>query len=164
MDVPWIAAHTGCRAYGSQSLATLMGLHDLAAQASLVEFHKPIEIGPLVVRFVPSIHSMLLFGLKVPSDGEFTCDGLGASTYRCGQVHGIRIEVGGATLYHQGSANLVDDQIRDHGVDVFLCGIAGRVFTRRYVARVLARLEPRIIVPRHYDDFFRPLDARWDSR
>ncbi len=162
MDVPWIAAHTGCLAYGSQSLATLMGLHGLAGQARVVEFHKPIEIGPFVVRFVPSVHSKLLFGLKVPSDGEFTCDcldGLGAGAYRCGQVYGIHIEVGGATLYHQGSANLVDDQIRDRGVDVFLCGIAGRVFTRRYVARVLARLEPRIIVPHHYDDFFRPLDA-----
>ncbi len=162
MDVPWISARTGCRVYGSASLSTLMGLHGLAERAVAVEVHKPFEIGPFTVTFVPSVHSKLLLGLKIPSDGEFTCDcldDLGAGAYRCGPVYGIHLAVGGATLYHQGSANLLDDEIRHRGVDVFLCGIAGRVFTRRYVERILRRLEPRIVVPHHHDDFFRPLDA-----
>ena len=63
------------------------------------------------------------------------------------------------TFYHQGSADLVDDAVRHRGVDVFLCGIAGRRFTPRYLERILRRLEPRIVVPTHWDDFFRPLDA-----
>ena len=41
---------------------------------------------------------------------------------------------------------------------MFLCGISGRRFTPRYVERIVARLQPKIIVPIHYDDFFRPLD------
>jgi L-ascorbate metabolism protein UlaG (beta-lactamase superfamily) len=74
-------------------------------------------------------------------------------------VWGIHIAVAGATFYHQGSADLIDDAIRHKGVDYFLCGIAGRRFTRNYCARILGKLEPRVVIPTHYDDFFRPLDA-----
>jgi L-ascorbate metabolism protein UlaG (beta-lactamase superfamily) len=61
------------------------------------------------------------------------------------------------TFYHEGSANLIEDALRAKGVDVFLAGVAGRGFTRDYWQRILTRLEPRTIVPTHYDDFFRPL-------
>jgi L-ascorbate metabolism protein UlaG (beta-lactamase superfamily) len=114
------------------------------------------------VSFTPSVHSKLLLGLAVPYDGELTCehlDSLSPAAYRCGQVWGISIAVGGVRFYHQGSANLVDDAVRERGVDVFLAGIAGRAFTERYWQRILPRLQPRAIVPTHYDNFFRPLGA-----
>ena len=60
-------------------------------------------------------------------------------------------------FYHQGSANLVDDAIRERDVDVFLAGIAGRSFTDDYWRRILPQLNPRAVVPTHYDNFFRPL-------
>ena len=65
----------------------------------------------------------------------------------------------GVTLYHQGSADLADDAVRHRRVDYFLCGIAGRQFSPRYVERVLSRLEPAVVVPNHYDNFYRSLDA-----
>jgi L-ascorbate metabolism protein UlaG (beta-lactamase superfamily) len=78
-------------------------------------------------------------------------------------VWGIHVEVAGTRFYHQGSADLIEGEIRDRGVDVFLCGIAGRRFTPRYVERIVRVLQPARIVPHHHDDFFRPLDApsRW---
>lgn len=160
LDVPAIARRDGCRVYGSSSLARLMGLHGLAAQAVEVEPHRRYEIGPFVVTFVPSRHSRLLAGLKVPSDGELTCDhleGLTGRAYRCGDVWGINVEVSGLRLYHQGSADLLDDERLPRGVDILLCGIAGRAFAPRYLQRILPRLEPRVVVPHHWDDFFRPL-------
>ncbi len=33
----------------------------------------------------------------------------------------------------------------------------GRSFTPRYWSRILPKLDPRVVVPSHYDDFFRPL-------
>lgn len=162
LDVPAIARRTGCRAYGSASLEHLMGLHGLAGQAVVVEPHRSYEVGPFRFRFVPSVHSKLQLGLGVPYSGELTCehlDGLTPQAYRCGQVWGIAIEVAGARLYHQGSADFVEDELRDRDVDLFLCGISGRRFTPRYVERIVAALRPRAIVPTHYDDFFRPLDA-----
>lgn len=162
IDVPAIARRFDCPAYGSDSLQRLMALHGEAERAVHVEPHRAYELGPFTVTFVPSVHSKLLLGYKVPYDGELTCehlDGLKPGAYRCGQVYGIHIEVAGATLYHQGSANLLDDEIRHRGVDVFLAGIAGRSFTPDYWRRIIGALEPRTIVASHFDDFFRPVDA-----
>jgi len=162
LDVPAIARRFGCRVYGSSSLAHLMGLYGLADQAVAVEAQRAYEIGPFRVRFVPSVHSKLQLGYAVPYSGELTCDHVDHLTpqaYRCGQVWGLAIEVAGARLYHLGSADLIESEIADRGVDVFLCGISGRRFTPRYIERAVRALDPKLIVPTHYDDFFRPLDA-----
>jgi len=160
VDAPAIAQRFGTKAYGSSSLAHLMRLHGLGHLAVEVAPHKPYELGPFVVRFVPSRHSKLLFGRRIPMDGELTCEhlqGLSPRAYRCGQVWGIRIEVAGVSVYHQGSADLDDRELARAPVDVFLAGVAGRNFTPRYWERILPRLDPRVVVPTHYDDFFAPL-------
>jgi L-ascorbate metabolism protein UlaG (beta-lactamase superfamily) len=160
IDAPALARRFGTKAYGSASLAHLMRLHGLGELAVEVVPHQAYEIGPFLVRFVPSRHSKLLFGRKVPMDGELTCEhlhGLVPTAYKCGTVWGIQIEVAGLTLYHQGSADLDDEELRDEAVDVFLAGVAGRSVTPRYWERILPRLDPRVIVPTHYDDFFAPL-------
>jgi L-ascorbate metabolism protein UlaG (beta-lactamase superfamily) len=162
VDAPGLALRHSCKVLGSRSAAALMRAHGLGAQAIEVAPYRPYTLGPFRVTFVPSRHSRLLLGLKVPFDGELTCEHihcLRPSAYRCGQVWGIHIEVAGATLYHQGSADLIDDAIRHRDVDVFLAGVAGRSFTPRYWRRILNRLRPDVVVPSHYDDFFRSLDA-----
>jgi L-ascorbate metabolism protein UlaG (beta-lactamase superfamily) len=162
VDAPAIARRLGCNVYGSASLSRLMRLHGCPERAVQVTPYRRYELGPFTVSFTPSAHSKLVLGLAVPFDGELTCDHLDAlspSAYRCGDIYGIEIEVAGVTFYHQGSANLVDDALRATGVDVFLAGVAGRGFTRDYWGRVLTRLQPKTIVPTHYDDFFRPLGA-----
>lgn len=160
VDAPAIARRFGCKAYGSDSLVTLMGLHGLADKTVEVEPYRTYELGPFEVSFTPSVHSKLLLGLAVPYDGDLTCEHLDAltpSAYRCGQVWGITIAVAGVRFYHQGSANLIDEAIREREVDVFLAGVAGRNFTDDYWQRILPRLDPKVVVPTHYDNFFRPL-------
>jgi L-ascorbate metabolism protein UlaG (beta-lactamase superfamily) len=157
VDAPEIARRYRCSAYGSGSMAALMRLHGLGELAVEVEPYRTYELGPFEVTFVPSAHSKLVLGLAVPFAGELTCDhldGLAPGAYRCGQVWGIHIAVAGITLYHQGSADLIDDAVRHRGVDVFLAGIAGRDFTDRYWERILPRLDPATVVPTHYDNFF----------
>jgi L-ascorbate metabolism protein UlaG (beta-lactamase superfamily) len=161
LDVPAIARTHDCKVYGSKSLEHLMGLHGLAPQAVVVEPRRVYEVGPFKFHFVPSVHSKLQLGLRIPYSGELTCEhvgGLTAQAYRCGQVWGIHLEVGGVRFYHQGSADLLEHEIVDRGVDVFLCGISGRRFTPRFVERVLRALAPAVVVPTHYDDFFQPLE------
>ncbi len=165
VDAPAIARRFGCRAYGSDSLVALMALHGLADSAVEVEHYRSYELGPFRVSFTPSVHSKLLLGLAVPYDGDLTCehlDSLTPSAYRCGQVWGITIEVAGIRFYHQGSANLIDDAVRERGVDVFLAGVAGRSFTRDYWKRILPLLDPKVVVPTHYDNFFRPLGQQME--
>jgi L-ascorbate metabolism protein UlaG (beta-lactamase superfamily) len=160
VDAPEIARRHGCKAYGSDSLGALMRLHGLGERAVEVEPYRTYELGPFEVTFVPSAHSKLLLGMAVPFAGDLTCehlDGLAPGAYRCGQVWGIHVAVAGITVYHQGSADLIDDAVRHRGVDVFLAGIAGRNFTERYWQRILPRLDPATVVPTHYDNFFTPL-------
>ena len=162
LDTPAIAKAHGCKVYGSTSLQALMGLHGLAAQAVVVEPKRDYEVGPFRFHFVPSIHSKLQLGLGIPYSGELTCEhveSLTAQAYCCGQVWGLAIEVAGVRIYHQGSADLLEDEIVDRDIDIFLCGISGRRFTHDYAARILRALSPKVVVPTHYDDFFRPLDA-----
>ncbi len=163
LDAPVIARRDGAAVYGSTSCSHLMGLYGLADQAVTVEAHRTYEIGPFEVTFVPSVHSKLVLGLKVNQGGELTCEHVGAlspNAYNCGQVWGIEMAVAGAKLYHQGSADLLDDELSKRQVDVMLCGVAGRQFTPRYLERILPRLEPRTVVVTHHDDFFVPLGER----
>ena len=162
LDAPAIARRDGCTVFGGTSAAHLMGLHGLADRAVTVEPHRVHEVGSFEFRFVPSVHSKLVLGRSVPSAGEITCehlDGLTSQAYCCGQVWGIHISVAGRTFYHQGSADLLDDELRAAEVDYFLCGIAGRQVTERYLPRILPRLSPRQVIVMHQDDFLRPLDA-----
>ncbi|MDJ0786159.1 MAG: MBL fold metallo-hydrolase [Myxococcota bacterium] len=160
LDVPFLSKEYGARVYGSSSLRQLMAIHGMADRAEEVEMGRTFEVGPFEVCFVESVHSKLFFGWKVPFEGELTCDHLdhlGTGQFRCGQVYGIHIRVAGVSFYHQGSANLIDDRIEHRGVDYFLMGIAGRGFTRDYTDRILRRLEPRVVIPQHFDDFHRPV-------
>ncbi len=161
LDAPLIARRSGARVYGSRSTARLMALHGLSERMVEVEPYRVYPIGPFEVTFVPSAHARLVLGVAVPMDGDITCehlDAMSARDYGCGQVYGIHIRAGGFTLYHQGSAEMVDEAVRHRGVDLLLAAIAGRGFSRRYLERAIRRLEPRVVVPHHHDDFFRPLD------
>ena len=164
LDAPVIARDTGAAVYGSRSCAHLMGLCDLTSQSVTVEPYKKYEVGPFRFSFIPSVHSKLIMGLRVLDGGELTCEHLDrftSSTYKCGDVYGIHIEVAGRRFYHQGSADLIDEAIRPEyrGVDYFLAGIAGRGYTARYLPRVLGVLEPKVVIPNHFDDFFAPIEA-----
>ncbi len=162
VDVPLLSRRWDAPVYGSSSLRKLMALHGMAERAVEVETRRTYQLGPFAVTFFPSLHSKLLLGFAVPFDGELSCehlDGLAPRAYRCGEIYGIRIEVAGASFYHQGSANLIDEEVPRGGVDVFLAGIAGRSFTPDYWPRILPRLEPRIVLASHFDDFFRAADA-----
>src|SRR5262245_4140086 len=70
MDVPAIAKRFGCKVYGSSSLGALMKLYELQDQAVVVEPLRDYEVGPFKFHFVPSQHSKLQLGLRVPASGE----------------------------------------------------------------------------------------------
>ena len=160
LDAPALAER-GATVYGSRSAVNLLALFG-SNHGIEVEPYRTYHHGPFEITFVPSRHSPLMLGLSVPYDGELSCehfDELTPAAFRCGEVYGIHIRVGGMSFYHQGSADLIDEAVRHRGVDVFLLGIAGRGFSERYLQRVLPLLEPSLIIPHHYDNFFQPLAA-----
>ncbi len=163
MDVPYLAQKTGAKVYGSRSTANLMACSGLPeSQFVACTGETTVEVGPFKVTLIPSEHSRFALGHKVPYAGDIPCScelPIRGKDYKCGDVFGLAIEVDGLTLYHQGSANLIEDAIRHKDVDLFLMGISGRHATERYIPRILKHLTPRMVVPTHYDDFFRAADA-----
>jgi L-ascorbate metabolism protein UlaG (beta-lactamase superfamily) len=161
MDVPVIAARTGARVVGSPTVGALMRLWGVGDRFVAAEPYRRVELGPFALELVPSAHARLVLGLAVPFAGDaLTCDAvedLTAADHRCGAVYGVHLEVAGTRIYHQGSAELVDDAVVHRDVDIFLCGIAGRGFSERYLARAIGRLRPSLVIPHHHDDFGRPL-------
>ena len=160
IDAPAIARRFQTKAYGSASLAHLMRLHGLAGLSVEVVPHRPYELGPFVVTFIPSRHSKLLFGERcrwTASSPVTICTASFPPPTSAGRSGGSVSRLPALALYHQGSADLDDGELGDDPVDLFLAGIAGRSVTPRYWERILPRLDPRLVVPTHYDDFFAPL-------
>ena len=130
VDAPALARRYGARAYGSASLGHLMRPHGLGELAVEVVPHEPYELRPSWCASCSSRHS------KPPTSGA-RCR-WGTAKYpppparpQPGQLqvrsvlHGIRIQSAGISLYHQGSADLDDRELRGDPVDVFLAGVAG---------------------------------------
>ncbi len=169
LDAPAIARATGARVFGSRSAVALCRTSGVpAAQIVDVEERSSLrpyeaEVGPFRLRFVPSTHSKLALG-KVPFAGDIAdCDEvpLGVTRYRCGAVFGVEIRVAGRTLYHVGSAELVEEHLAGapRQVDLALVCVAGWTTTARFPERLVKALSPARVLLSHWDDFFRPLDA-----
>lgn len=163
MDVPAIAKRTGALVIGSSSTTNLCRIEGVPeSQLRECAGHTDLEVGPFRVHLTPSVHSEFALGGKVPYAGEIPCScdfGHRGRDYRCGDVFGIHIEFAGKSLYHLGSANLLDDEIRAAQVDILMMCLAGRHATERFIPRALKRLQPRVVVPMHHDNFFRPADS-----
>lgn len=160
MDVPYIAARTGAVVAGSEStcnLAAACGVPE--GRLIRVKDDRALhEMGDFQVRFVPSQHGRI-FGWR-PFPGRIGAEArlpLRAHAYRMGGAYGIQLRVGDLTLYHNGSADLIEAEMEGLRADVLLLGLAGRLGTPDYVGRMAGLLRPRYVVPTHYDHFFRPL-------
>lgn len=163
MDVPEIALRTGATVVGSSSSCVVARARGVPADRvrEVPASGKSFQLGDFEVRFVPSRHGRFFFG-NVPMDGEITScphhSDVPASQYRMGGAFGIWLKAGDLTLYHNGSADLVDGEMEGLHSDVLMLGLAGRFATKDYIARTTGILKPHWIVPTHYDAFFSPLE------
>lgn len=168
LDAPAIAIATGARVFGSHSAAGLCRASGVPSE-QLVDVEALVtsgpwetDVGPMHLRFFPSAHSKLLLG-RVPFPGEISdCDHvpLAMQHYRCGAVFGLEIRAAGRTVFHLGSAELVEEPLRQgpREVDLLLLCVAGWTTSRDLPERVVRALSPKAALLSHWDDFFRPLD------
>lgn len=161
MDVPAIAKYSGARVWGSTSTANLLRAHGISEkQIVKCSGGEEFDVGPFRVTIVRTVHSRFGLGGKVPLPGDIPCScelPLQGRDYRCGQVFGFSIKVDGYTIYHWGSADLVEEEIKENDIDLLLMCIAARHATEQYIPRLLGRLRPRLVMPTHYDNLFRAI-------
>lgn len=161
-DAPRIAKHTGAKLVGSASTCS-WGRAEGLAESQLVQIPgsgAEVRFGDIEVRFVPSRHGRVAFG-RVPLMGEVLTTPRGPGRlwhYRMGGAFGLLVKAPGLTVYHNGSADLIDAELDGERADVLLACLAGRKGTESYVARLVSALAPQLVVPTHHDAFFAPLE------
>ncbi len=162
LDAPAIALARGARVVGSLSTAAFARASGVPE--SHIDVVPPggacITIGDMTITFVPSLHGRIAFG-RVPFPGEVHVPPplpVSFWKYRMGGAFGILIQAGARSLYHNGSADLVDAELEGLHADVLLVGLAGRRGTHAYLDRLMGLLQPSVVVPTHHDAFFGALD------
>jgi L-ascorbate metabolism protein UlaG (beta-lactamase superfamily) len=121
--------------------------------------HGAIEVGPFSVEAVPARHGIVPLASLVDRI-HLPREGVPRTPFRWprGEVYAWRVTVGGRGVFVQGSAGIDEAALsRQAPVDVLIACIAARKGTPRYLERLGDRLSPRVLVPCHHDDFFRPL-------
>jgi L-ascorbate metabolism protein UlaG (beta-lactamase superfamily) len=158
-DLPYIAPKTGAVVYGSDSTANILLAHGTDEnQIRVVTGGDTVEEGPFKITFVSSIHGSFMG--RIPGHFDIGPDiepPLKAKEYGHGEVFGLLVEVEDYRIYHKGSAAIVEESERDVRADLLLLGISLRADTKRYVYRMVEMIDPQILMPMHYDYFFRPL-------
>lgn len=163
MDGPALAAATGARFIGSPTalhVARAAGVPESQLTAAQ-RTGTSVTVGDVSIRLVPSLHGRFVFRRYYLATGELDAPPrlpAHASAYKMGGAFGVVITTAsGVTLYHNGSADLIDAELDGVSADVLLVGLAGRQGTRDYLGRLVRALSPSLIVPTHHDAFFRPI-------
>ncbi|CAN5904806.1 MBL fold metallo-hydrolase [soil metagenome] len=161
-DAPRIAKHTRAKLVGSASTCA-WGRSEGLPESQLVQIPASgalVRFGDIEVRFVPSRHGKIAFG-RVPLPGEVRTTPRGPGRlwhYRMGGAFGLLIKAPGVSIYHNGSADLIDAELDGERADVLIAGLAGRKGTENYVGRLVGALAPKLVIPTHHDAFFAPLE------
>ncbi len=162
MDLAAVArASPGAKLHGSRTTVELgrrLGVDE--GRLVTVADGERYEAGPFAVEAIASAHGLVPV-IRYVDRKDLARRGLPWTPFRypMGPVLAWRIEVGGRAFHVQGSAGIDDDALaRQRPVDVLFACLAARRGTKDYLLRLGERLRPRVLVPIHHDDFFRPIE------
>jgi L-ascorbate metabolism protein UlaG (beta-lactamase superfamily) len=161
LDAPDLCKQTGARLIGSRA-TKMVGLAAGLPEAQLVETNgrEDIASGTWTVRGLPSIHGKALFG-KVPLAGDITEPPPWPPRFhqlKHGLVLNWVVDTRGLKIVHIDSADFLNDELAGQSADVVcLCAI-GRKHRPNYVRDVVRLLQPKWIVPCHWDTMITPLE------
>ncbi|MCU0576133.1 MAG: MBL fold metallo-hydrolase [Desulfobacterota bacterium] len=160
LDIPGFAQHTDAPILGCASLDALLSLSGFAGRVTVCGPRERVHTGKgTAVTMIPSLHGLILSRLLLlEGDIDRTLTPpLRAHRYRLGAMRAVKVELGGVTFLHVGSAGLLEGELLGHTCDVlFLCA-AGWRNSPGYPERVVDIVRPSCVIPIHYDDFSLPL-------
>lgn len=166
MDVATVAQETGAHLYSSESTLNIARGGGLAEdQMSRFAPGDPVGIGAFQVTVIPSRHSPAQPGVN--DDLGDTIDAPLAppapvTAFVEGGAFDFLIEHGENSVLVKPSANWVDGALDDVRADVLFLGTAtlgqqDHAFRDAFYAEAVAAVQPGLVVPIHWDDFFLPL-------
>ena len=160
LDVPYLAQNSECKIVGSKSLDTLFRIHGLSDRVMICKGQELVELADdIVVTMIPSVHGKVIFG-SIPYPGEINLDEklpMKAKEYRHGTVFIPKLKIADTTFMHFGSADYIESQLDGHTCDVMFMCVPGWKRNAGYTSRLIDLVQPKVVVPFHFDDFSRPI-------
>lgn len=161
LDAPYLCARSGARLIGSSStrqVGLAAGLPD--SQMVATAGNEVIESGSAKITGLPSRHGKM-WG-RIPLPGEITSPPSWPPNYKdllCGLVLNWYIEIAGLKVMHIDSADFIDEELKERNVDILcLCAI-GRKHRPDYAKTAIELLQPKYVIPCHWDWLFTPYRA-----
>lgn len=161
-DAHAIAAQTGATVVGSETTCSIcesLGVPE--EQLTEAEAFSRIACGDFAVTLFPSLHIVMRDG-NVPYAGTYTSPPAtppaSAPDYLEGNTFAVLFEFGETRILNIGSANVIEEHLRDTRPRVLLLGIAKWEGAPRYIERVMASTQPAMVIPTHYDRMDEPLE------
>ncbi|MDQ2856130.1 MAG: MBL fold metallo-hydrolase [Acidobacteriota bacterium] len=160
LDATFVARRTGAELIGSQSTANIGDTHGLSI--TIVREGEVLTRGRFKITLIRSNHVPSWFS---PKDDIHTPLALPARqrNFKEGEVYSVFIEHDGKTILVQGSAGYIPGGLAGRHADiVFLAigqlGCKDDKYRADYWHEVVEAVNPRRIIPIHWDDFWLPLD------
>ena len=158
LDAPAICQEQRIPLYTSdqgERIANAAGLP--AALQKPIRQGDKLQVGDFTVEPIASKHSDMVTQWLAGGDNPPVVHWpMGFLAFHNGPVYDFLIRWRGRSLFHAGSAQIVEQAVGDRQADVALLCLTGWTSTPRYFARVGNALHPRVVVPMHDDlfDFF----------
>ena len=165
MDAPYFLNKTGAVMYGSSS-ALNVARGGNVSESQLVEFkaEETYEVGGYSVKVIKSLHSkptILNNDLGETIDGPLPADAK-LRDYKEGGSYDFYVEAEGKKFLIRPSFNYIEGQLDGYKADVLFLGVAGlakadEATEKKFFEETVAKVEPKLIIPVHWDNFFSPL-------
>ena len=166
MDVPYIANHCHADIYGTESAANVArGGQVPEEQIHVFDPSRPVTVGDFTVTVIPSVHyepTIINNDLGQTID-EPLVQPARKKHYKEGGSYDFLIRHGDRTILIRPSFNYLEGQLDDIRADLLFLGIgtmgkASEEKIRNFYRETIDKVQPRTVVPIHWDNFFSPLD------
>ena len=168
MDVPYIANKTRAEVYGSPSAKNVcLGGKVKKERIHEYRYHETETVGDFSITVIPSKHSD---PTPISNDLGQTIDKplrqpARTKAYKEGGSVDFIVRHGGRTILIRPSCNYIEGQLDDLQAEVMFLGIGAmakmspeKVDT--FYKETLDKVQPKKVIPLHWDDFFTPLAHR----
>ena len=165
LDLPYYVNQCGGDVYGSPS-ALNVARGGGVPEARLHDFTREpeVQIGAFHIRVIPSKHSRAHF---YNNDLGRTIDAplvqpQRKRAYREGGSFDFIVTHGEKTYVIRPSCNYIEGQLDGVRADVLFLGVTGlskerKAWQKRFFAETIDKVQPRLVIPLHWDRFFVPL-------
>ena len=165
MDAPYIAEKTGAMIYGTSSALNVARGGDIP-EDKLVQFaaNETYQVGGYSIKVIPSIHSkptILNNDLGQTIDAPLRQPAR-LRDYKEGGSYDFYVEAGNKKIMIRPSFNYIKGQMDGYQADVLFLGVAGlqkadEKTERVFFEETIEKLQPKLVIPVHWDNFFSPL-------